>query len=338
MTSIVNREVFLKSRPVGVPAADNFAIRESILPELADNQILIRNQYMSVDPYMRGRMRDLKIYAAPFEEGEVMTGGAVGKVLASNHPEFQEGDEVLHQNGWREYHISSGIGLSKIDTSIAPIQTFLGLAGMPGQTAYFGLLRVGEPKPHETVFVSAASGAVGSLVCQIAKIQGCYVVGSVGSDAKAQWLLDEAGVDDVINYRKETDLQQAVRAKCPKGIDVYFENVGGAHLEAALGNMNMFGRIPMCGMISHYNDVTPEPGPRNLMFVVGRRIKLQGFIVSDFAEEVEAFYADLRQWIQDGRIKWQETVLQGIEKAPEAFIGLFTGANNGKMLVQLDGQ
>ncbi len=337
MTSIINREVVLQSRPVGMPTAANFAIRESVLPELENNQLLIRNQYMSVDPYMRGRMRDLKTYAAPFGEGEVMTGGAVGKVVASNHPQFQVEDEVLHQNGWREYHISSGIGLSKIDTSIAPIQAFLGIAGMPGQTAYFGLLRIGEPKPHETVFVSAASGAVGGLVCQIAKIQGCYVVGSVGSDTKAQWLLEEAGVDDVINYRKETDLQQAVKAKCPKGVDVYFENVGGAHLEAALSNMNMWGRIPLCGMISHYNDKTPSPGPRNLMIAVGKRIKLQGFIVSDFAEEVDVFYTDLQQWLQEGHIKWHETVFQGIEQAPEAFIGLFTGANHGKMLVQLDG-
>ncbi len=336
MTSIVNREVVLKSRPVGVPTEANFEIRESVLPELEDNQILIQNLFMSVDPYMRGRMRDARSYAAPFAEGEVMNGGAVGRVVASNHEQFQEGDEVLHHNGWREYHISSGIGLTRIDTSIAPIQSFLGAAGMPGQTAYFGLLRVGEPKPNETVFVSAASGAVGSLVCQIAKIQGCYVVGSVGSDAKAQWLLDEAGVDDVINYRKEENLQKAVRAKCPKGVDVYFENVGGAHLEAALANMNMWGRIVACGMISQYNNVDPEPGPSNLMTIVGFRIRFQGFIVSDFAEDVDDFYADLRQWIQEDRIKWQETVLQGIEKAPEAFIGLFSGANTGKMLVQLN--
>ncbi len=336
MTSIVNREVILKSRPDGMPAASNFAIRESVLPELEGNQILIKNLYMSVDPYMRGRMRDARSYAAPFGEGEVMTGGAVGEVVASNHEQFQVGDAVLHHNGWREYHISTGIGLTRIDTSIAPIQSFLGVAGMPGQTAYFGLLRVGEPKPNETVFVSAASGAVGSLVCQIAKIRGCYVVGSVGSDAKAQWLLEEAGIDDVINYREESNLSQALRTKCPKGIDVYFENVGGVHLEAALANMNMWGRIAACGMISQYNNVDPVPGPRNLMTIVGFRLRFQGFIVSDFAEETDAFYADLRQWIQDDRIRWQETILQGIEQAPAAFIGLFKGANNGKMLVQLN--
>lgn len=335
MSTVVNREVILKSRPAGVPTSDNFAIRKSVLPALEDNQILIRNRFMSVDPYMRGRMRAGTSYAMPFATDEPMTGGAVGEVVTSNHAQWAAGDIVLHFQGWREYHISSGIGLTKVDTSIAPMQAFLGAAGMPGQTAYFGLLRIGEPKAHETVFVSAAAGAVGSMVCQIARLKGCRVVGSVGSDEKAQWLLDEAGVDDVINYRQEPDLARAVQAKCPKGVDVYFENVGGAHLQAALANMNMFGRIPVCGMISQYNNRQPEPGPHNLFFIIGNRLKLQGFIVSDFAEEVDDFYRDLRQWIQASEIRWQETVLHGIEKAPEAFMGLFSGANLGKMLVAL---
>ena len=336
MSSIISREVILKCRPEGMPTADNFEIRETALPDLEGNQILIQNRFMSVDPYMRGRMRAGKSYAAPFATGEVMTGGTVGKIVESNNPNWAMGDTVLHMNGWREFHISSGIGLTKVDESIAPMQAFLGVAGMPGQTAYFGLLRIGEPKPHETVLVSAASGAVGGMVCQIAKIKGCRVVGSVGSDAKAQWLLDEAGVDDVINYKQESDLTAAVAAKCPKGVDVYFENVGGTHLEAALANMNMFGRIPCCGMISQYNNQGPAPGPSNMTLIVGKRIKLQGFIVSDFAEDTENFYRDFKQWRDEGRIKWQESIVQGIENAPEAFIRLFTGANQGKMLVELN--
>ena len=336
MSSIVSREVILRSRPEGTPTEENFEIRETVLPDLQGNQILIRNRFMSVDPYMRGRMRAGRNYASPFATGEVMNGGAVGEIVESNNPGWHVGDVVRHMNGWREYHISSGTGLSKIDESIAPMQAFLGVAGMPGQTAYFGLLRIGEPKSHETVFVSAASGAVGGMVCQIAKIQGCRVVGSVGSDEKAQWLLDEAGVDDVINYKNESDLTAAIAAKCPKGVDVYFENVGGAHLEAALSNMNMFGRIPCCGMISQYNNQGPMPGPSNLTLIVGNRLKLQGFIVSDFAEETEEFYRDFKQWKDEGLIKWQESIVRGIEKAPEAFIGLFSGSNQGKMLVELN--
>lgn len=336
MNSIISREVILKTRPEGVPTSDNFSIRETALPGLEGNQILIKNRYMSVDPYMRGRMRAGPSYAAPFAAGEVMNGGAVGEILESNHPHWAVGDIVLHMNGWREYHISSGIGLTKVDESVAPMQAFLGVAGMPGQTAYFGLLRIGAPKPHETVLVSAASGAVGSMVCQIAKIKGCRVVGSVGSDEKAQWLLEEAGVDDVICYKQESDLTAVMAAKCPKGIDIYFENVGGAHLEAALANMNMFGRIPCCGMISQYNDQEPAAGPANLISIVGKRLTLQGFIVSDFAEETAEFYRDFKQWKDEGRIKWQESIVQGIDKAPEAFIGLFAGANQGKMLVELN--
>lgn len=336
MSNIISREVILKSRPSGPPTENDFEIRETALPAIEGNQILIKNRFMSVDPYMRGRMRAAKSYAASFPLGEVMTGGAVGEIVESGHPNWNVGDIVLNMNGWREYHISSGIGLTKVDESIAPMQTFLGVAGMPGQTAYFGLLRIGEPKPHETVLVSAASGAVGGMVCQIAKIKGCRVVGSVGSDEKARWLLDEAGVDDVINYKEETDLTAAIAAKCPKGVDVYFENVGGAHLEAALANMNMFGRIPCCGMISQYNNHGPLPGPANLTLIVGNRLKLQGFIVSDFAEESDSFYKDFKLWRSEGRIKWQESILQGIEQAPEAFIGLFKGSNQGKMLVELN--
>ena len=335
MGQIVNREVVLASRPDGMPTPENFAIRESVVPDLGSNELLIRNKFMSVDPYMRGRMRAGKSYAAPFQEGEAMYGGAVGTVVASNNANWKEGDEVVNSSGWREYTVSTGMGLNRVDTSIAPMQSFLGIAGMPGQTAYFGLLRVGEPKPGETVFVSAASGAVGGLVCQIAKLHGCRVVGSVGSAAKAQWLRDEAGVDETIVWRDADDLSAELGRVCPDGIDVYFENVGGEHLQAALANMNMYGRVAACGMISTYNARAPQPGPNNLMLIVGNRIRIQGFIVSDFAEDADQFYADLKKWIDAGQVKWQETIVHGIEQAPQAFINLFTGANNGKMLVQL---
>ena len=225
--------------------------------------------------------------------------------------------------------------LQKVDPTLAPLQAYLGVMGMPGMTAYTSLLRIGEPKAGETVFVSAAAGAVGSVVCQIAKLKGCRVVGSVGSDDKVRWLRDEARIDATVNYRSCGDLLAAVSKACPQGIDIYYENVGGEHLEVALELMNKHGRLVMCGMISMYNSVDPPPGPRNLVFVVGKSLKMQGFIVTDFLDMVPQFFADMGGWIAAGKIKWQETVLDGIAKAPQAFLGLFTGENIGKMLVRL---
>ena len=237
--------------------------------------------------------------------------------------------------GWREYFISEGSDLSAVDPALAPIRAFLGTMGMPGMTAYVGLLDIGQLKDGETVFVSAASGAVGSIVCQIAKIKGCRVVGSAGSEKKVDWLLSDAGIDVAFNYKNIDDLTVELAHACPDGIDVYFDNVGGDHLEAAIQHMNNLGRIVLCGMISLYNATEPTPGPRNLSYAIGRRLSLQGFIVSDHYDRLPQFYADMGTWIGQGKIRWRETIVDGIENAPRAFIGLFKGDNLGKMLVQV---
>lgn len=332
-----NREIHLRRRPNGMPVADDFALVERPIPEPGPGQFLVRNIFMSVDPYMRGRMMDRKSYVPPFQVGEVLDGGSVGRVVRSQHPDYAAGDTVcgFASGGWREYYVSDGAMLQKVDPNLAPLGAYLGVVGMPGLTAYTSLLRIGEPHEGETVFVSAAAGAVGSVVCQIAKLKGCRVVGSAGSDEKVRWLREVAGVDEAINYRTCGNLLEAVSAVCPNGIDVYYENVGGEHLEVALELMNKFGRLVMCGMISMYNATEPPPGPRNLVYVVGKSLKMQGFIVSDFLDMVPQFYEEMATWIAAGKIQWQETVFDGIENAPTAFLGLFTGDNAGKMLVRL---
>lgn len=333
----LNREIHLKSRPTGMPKAENFELVEVPVPKPGPGQFLVRNIFMSVDPYMRGRMMDRESYVPPFQVGQALDGGSVGQVVESNNTDFKTGDYVcgFASGGWREQWVSDGAMMQKIDPSLAPLQAYLGTLGMPGLTAYSGFLRIGEPKEGETVFVSAAAGAVGSIVCQIAKLKGCRVVGSAGSDDKVEWLKREAGADAVVNYKTCGNLEAAVKKECPKGIDIYFENVGGEHLEVALNLMNQRGRIVACGMISMYNAVEPPPGPHNIILVVGKSIKMQGFIVSNYLDMVPSFYADMGQWISQGKIKWQETVIDGIENAPKAFLGLFTGANEGKMLVRL---
>ncbi len=332
-----NREIHLRRRPVGMPVLDDFELVERPMPEPGPGQFLVRNIYMSVDPYMRGRMMDRKSYVPPFQVGEALDGGSVGKVIRSNHPDYTPGDYVcgFASGGWREYHVTDGAMMQKVDPKLVPLGAYLGVVGMPGLTAYTSLLRIGQPKEGETIFVSAASGAVGSLVCQIAKIKGCRVVGSAGSDDKVRWLKEVAGVNEAINYRTCGNLLDAVAAACPNGIDIYYENVGGEHLEVALELMNKFGRLVMCGMISMYNATEPPPGPRNLVYIVGKSLKMQGFIVSDYLDMVPQFYGDMATWIGSGKIHWQETVLEGIENAPKAFLGLFTGDNAGKMLVRL---
>jgi NADPH-dependent curcumin reductase CurA len=333
----VNREIHLKSRPTGMPTAANFELVETPIPQPRPGQFLVRNIWMSVDPYMRGRMMDRKSYVPPFQVGEPLDGGSLGQVVESKRDGFTSGDYVcgFAGGGWREYYLSDGAMMQKVDPALAPLPCYLGVMGMPGMTAYTSLLRIGEPKMGETVFVSAAAGAVGSVVCQIAKLKGCRVVGSVGSDDKVRWLLDEAGIDAAINYRSCGALLAAVGQACPQGIDIYYDNVGGESLEVALELMNKHGRLVMCGMISMYNSIDPPPGPRNLVYVVGKSLKMQGFIVSDFLDMVPQFFADMGGWIGAGKIKWQETVLDGIENAPRAFLGLFTGENIGKMLVRL---
>jgi NADPH-dependent curcumin reductase CurA len=335
MTSILSREIHLKRRPIGMPAESDFELVEVPIPGPGDGEVLVRNIYLSVDPYMRARMVERPGYSSPFPLGQPLDGGCVGRVVKSKNETFAVGDYVSGFRGWREYYVSDGADLVKIDPKLAPIQTYLGTFGMPGMTAYVGLLDIGQLKGGETVFVSAAAGAVGSVACQIAKIKGCRVVASAGSDEKVAWLRDVAGVDAAFNYKKVDDLTAELGRRCPDGIDVDFENVGGAHLEAGLEHMKMHGRVVLCGMISVYNATQPPPGPRNLFLAIGRRLTLQGFIVSDHQDRLPQFRADMGRWIAEGRLKWKETVLDGIENAPRAFIGLFTGENIGKMLVRI---
>jgi NADPH-dependent curcumin reductase CurA len=328
-----SREIRLKSRPVGTPEAANFELATVQLPEPGAGEVLVRNAWMSVDPYMRGRMYDRPSYVPPFQLDQPLQGGAVGQVVKSNDPKFQAGDWIESMNGWREAFVAPAAQLNKLPANGVPPQAFLGVLGMPGMTAYSSFHRIGEPKPGEVVFVSGAAGAVGSAVCQIAKLRGCTVVASAGSDEKLGWL-KAVGVDAGVNYKKGNLLQQ-VREAAPKGIDIYFDNVGGEHLEVALEVARPFARFIECGMISIYNNSEPTPGPRNMAYVVGKRIKMQGFIVSDFMDMREQFYADMGGWVRDGKIKWEETVENGVENAPKAFLNLFTGANIGKMLVKL---
>jgi len=335
MTPTKSREIRLKNRPAGMPKETDFELAEVTLPEPAEGEILVQNMYMSVDPYMRGRMNDRKSYTPPFQLGEPLEGGCVGRVVESKKGPFQVGDYVAGMLGWREYFVSGGQGLVKVDPGVAPIQSYLGTLGMTGLTAWAGLLHIGRPKEGDTVFVSAASGAVGSVVCQIAKLKGCYVVGSAGSDEKVSWLLNEAGVDAAFNYKKVEDVIAEVGKHCPKGIDVYFENVGGVHLEAALEHMNPHGRLVMCGMISIYNATQPVPGPNNLTYIIIKQLTMQGFIVIDHFDKMQQFYSDMGKWIAEGKIKWKDTVVDGIENAPKAFIGLFKGENFGKMIVKI---
>jgi NADPH-dependent curcumin reductase CurA len=335
MKNIISREIRLKSRPVGIPKESDFEMVEVPVPDLGENQLLVKNLYMSVDPYMRGRMTDLRSYIPPFEIGQTLEGGSVGEVLESNNDQFKPGDIVVSFLGWREHFVSGGADLTKIDPGNVPVQAYLGTLGMPGLTAYCGLIEIGKPAKGETVFVSAASGAVGSIVSQIAKIKGCRVVGSAGSDEKVTWLKEEAGADEAFNYKTAGDLVETVGRLNPGGIDVYYENVGGRHLEAALEHMNTYGRLVMCGMIDQYNATEPPVGPTNLGYVISKQLRMQGFIVMDYMDRMPQFYANMGKWITEGKIKWKETVMESIEKAPAAFIGLFEGKNFGKMIVKL---
>ena len=328
------REIRLASRPVGWPEESDFELFETPIPEPGDGQALVRNVYMSVDPYMRGRMRDVKSYTPPFQIGKVLDGGCIGRVESSSNPELPAGSWVVGGQGWREYYVTDGTGQRLIDPELAPLPAFLGAVGMPGMTAYVGLLDLGQPQEGETVFVSAAAGAVGTVVGQIGKICGCRVVGSAGSDEKVTYLTDELGFDAAFNY-KTADLRAALAGACPDGIDVYFENVGGDTLGAVLDHMNPFGRIPVCGMISQYNREQPAPGPSNLIQIIPRRLTLRGFIVSDHMDRYDEFIREMSAWVREGRVRNRETIVRGIENAPAAFLGMMRGENLGKMLVQL---
>jgi NADPH-dependent curcumin reductase CurA len=329
-----SREIRLKSRPVGQPTLENFELATVELRDPAPGEVRVKNLWMTVDPYMRGRMNDVKSYSPPFQLGQAMEGGAIGEVVASKDPSLKEGDLVQSMLGWREGFTAPAGAVQKLDPRGLPVQAFLGAAGMPGLTAYAGLLRVAGLKDGDVVFVSGAAGAVGSMVCQIAKAKGHRVIGSAGGPEKVAFL-KEIGVDHAIDYKAEKDLTAAVAAGAPDGIDVYFDNVGGPHLEAALSTARLFARFAICGMISIYNASEPQPGPRNLGMLIGKNIRMQGFIVTHHWDLMPDFVRDLSGWVAEGKVTWRETVFEGIEKAPEAFLGLFTGENLGKMLVKL---
>jgi NADPH-dependent curcumin reductase CurA len=324
----MTREVVLAARPQGVPQATDFELRETDDAELADGEVLVRNVFVSVDPYMRGRMSGIRTYVGPYEVGGPIDGGAVGRVVASKYEGLVEGDWVSSMLGWREAGVVEGAHLRKLDPSLAPPSTALGVLGMTGFTAWVGLVKIAEVKEGETIYVSGAAGAVGSAAVQIAKLKALRVIGSAGSDQKVEWLRS-LGVE-AFNY-KETPAKEALA----DGIDVYFDNVGGEQLEAALTALRPFGRVAACGAISRYNDQQAEPGPRNLGFMVSKRLRLQGFIVTDHTADFGDFMREVAPWVAKAKIECRETMLEGIENVPAAFAGLFHGHNTGKMLVRV---
>jgi NADPH-dependent curcumin reductase CurA len=328
-----NIQVLLARRPVGEPRLEDFQIVETPLPELAPGQILVRNHYLSLDPYMRGRMNDQKSYAPPVALGQVMVGATVGEVTASRNDAFQSGDAVTGDFGWQLYTVTNGEGVVKIKASSLPLSLYLSVLGMPGVTGYVGLLDIGQPKAGETVVVTAASGAVGSVVGQIAKIKGCRVVGVAGGPQKCGYVVDELGLDACVDY-KAGHLRQDLKTACPKGIDVCFENVGGPIFDTILFQINPYARIALCGLISQYN-ATEVYRMKSMASILVNRARLQGFIVSDHLKRWPAALKDLTQWVKEGRLKFRESISQGIENAPAAFIGLLKGQNFGKQLVKL---
>ena len=330
-----NKQVRLASRPSGWVTADNFTLTEEAVPEVGQGQLLVRNLFMSVDPYMRGRMNKAKSYVPSFQVGEVLQAGVVGEVIASSNKNYGEGDFVTGMLGWENYSLSDGTGLHKVPKGPAPLSYYLGILGMPGMTAYVGLHTIGKAQPGETVFVSAASGAVGSVVGQLAKLHGCTVTGCAGADDKVDLLKAEFGYDAAFNYRQSQSLPKSVSEVCPDGIDVDFENVGGEIFEAVLWNMREFGRVALCGMISNYNDEELQPGPRGMTVIIGRRLTIQGFIVTDHPEAGKEYVSKAIQWLAEGKLKYHETIAEGIENAPSAFIDLLQGKNIGKQIVRL---
>ena len=334
MPELINRSWTLANRPVGYPQESDFVIAESEVEDPLNGEILVRTLYMSLDPYMRGRLRDRRSYAVPVGIGDVIVGEGVGRVVASQSDEVSVGDIVACQIGWQEYAVVPAHAARVVDPSVAPISTALGVIGMPGLTAYHGLLAVGRPRPGETVLVSAASGAVGAVVGQIAKTNGCRVIGTVGSDEKADYCTQELGFDAAVNYKTE-DVFARIAELAPDGIDIYFDNVGGPVTDAAIENLALRGRVLVCGQISQYNLEEPELAPRNLWNLITKQARIEGFIVSNFQNDHEVGRARLASWVRDGSLKYREDIVDGFEQAPRAFIGLMNGANFGKLLVKV---
>lgn len=329
-----NKEIRLASRPTGMPTADNFQFDETEVPPLNDGDVLVRTLYISVDPYLRGRMREGRSYIAPFEVGEVISSGVVGEVVESRSPSFHPGEIVTGMLGWRLYNVAKAEELRKVDARMGPVTTALGVLGMPGLTAYFGLLDIGQPKEGETVVVSGAAGAVGMTVCQVAKIKGCRVVGVAGSDEKNRYLREELGVDAVINYKTD-DIPRALGEACPKGVGVYFDNVGGEVSDAVITQITHGARIVICGQISIYNLDKPDVGSRPQPYLLVNSAFMKGFIVTDYAPRFVEGVMQMAQWLAAGKLKYAESIVEGFENTPHAFMGLFTGENLGKQLVKV---
>jgi NADPH:quinone reductase len=328
------KQIILASRPEGLPTLENFKLEEVELPSIQKDEILLEGMYYSVDPYMRGLMNDTKSYVPPFEIGKPLSGGVVAKVIESKSDNFKIGDVVSGNLPWRTKAIAKDKDILKIDTSIAPASYYLSILGMTGLTAYFGLMHIGKPKAGETVVVSGAAGAVGLVVGQIAKINGCYVVGIAGTDEKVKALKDEFGFDDAINYDTNPDIKKAIAAACPKGVDIYFDNVGGEISDAVISNINFHARIPLCGQIALYNATETPMGPRLQPMLLTRSVLMQGFIVSNFQSDFPEGQKQLAKWLKEGKLKFSETIEHGFEKLPEALLGLFEGDNTGKMIVE----
>jgi NADPH-dependent curcumin reductase CurA len=333
------RRIVIAARPQGLPKPTDFRLEEAELPPLGDGEVLLAIEYLSLDPYMRGRMDDVPAYERPANAiGSVMEGGTVARVLESRHPDYRPGEAVLSYSGWQTHAVEKTDGLRKLDPKEAPVSTALGVLGMPGFTAYVGLLNIGQPRPGETVVVAAASGPVGAAVGQIAKIKGARAVGIAGGADKCRYIREELGFDAAVDHRSP-NLAAELKQACPTGIDVYFENVGGHVWDAVFPLLNRFARIPVCGLIAHYNDTPPFPGPDRLPVVMDdvlmNRYRIQGFIQYDFAEQRPDFYRDMAQWIREGKMKYREDVVDGLENAPAAFVGMLQGKNFGKLVVRV---
>ena len=330
-----NREWVLAKRPAGEPSMDCFELEETETAALTTGELLVQTRYLSVDPYMRGRMSDSESYAEPWAVGEPLNGGIVGEVVEAESDAHDTGDLVTGEGMWAEYSVMDAADVTAVDPSVAAPEAYLGVLGMPGRTAYFGLLEVGDPSPGETVVVSGAAGAVGSVVGQIAKLNGCRVVGFAGTDEKTTWLTEELGFDAAINYKSTDGYQAALADAAPGGVDVYFDNVGGPITDAVFTQLNLDARVAVCGQIAHYNDETVPTGPRKLPQLIAPRATVQGLLVGDFANRFGVATEQLSEWVASGDLSHRETIVEGLSNAPDAFLGLFSGDNIGKQVVQV---
>ena len=331
----MNKVILLKKRPVGRPVLSDFEFTSDAIPDPMTGNVLLKTLYVSVDPYLRGRMNDSKSYVPSFEIGKPIQSGIIAQVIDSRHPEFRKDDFVSGNLEWKEYQVSDGSGLMKVDPDVSPLSSFLGVLGMTGLTAYLGLTEIGMPKEGETLVVSGAAGAVGSVVGQIGKIMGCNVVGITGTDGKAELLKSKFKFDRTINYKTSHDLKEAIHKACPEGVDIYFDNVGGEISDAVLSNINKHARLPVCGAISQYNDTKMPTGPRLQPILLTRSATMRGFIVSDFSAKFLAAINQLVAWLKEGKLTYAETIVDGFDNIPQAFIDLFDGKNEGKMIVKI---